>query len=157
MAAGHNSHSSWFNSLVALSTRELESQGNDYLVQEGIPWYHQQATSAAASPYLASLHSAFTPAIFETPHLPQSSQRFQPLVKEKGRFFDRRRRELLGGSGGMSPQEIVQIYIPSSAFSCILTSFLRYSEVFFLLLLLVYTQIAKILKISNFPFVFRSF
>ena len=63
MAAGHNSHSSWFNSLVTLTTRELESQENDYLVQQGIPWYHQQATSAAASPYLASLHGAFTPAI----------------------------------------------------------------------------------------------
>ena len=74
MAAGHNSHSSWFNSLVTLTTRELESQENDYLVQQGIPWYHQQATSAAASPYLASLHGAFTPAIFETPHSPQSSE-----------------------------------------------------------------------------------
>ena len=75
MAAGHNSHSSWFNSLVTLTTRELESQENDYLVQQGIPWYHQQATSAAASPYLASLHGAFTPAIFETPHSRLSHQK----------------------------------------------------------------------------------
>ena len=53
-----------------------------------------------------------------------SHQRIQPLLKENREYFLAPKVRASRGSGGMPPQEILQIYFFSSGISCIFTSFL---------------------------------